>query len=123
MLRFLVDESTGKKLHDFLIDKGLDSKFVSDIIPSALDKDVLKLAEKEKRILVTNDKDFGELVFRLNMPSSGVVLMRLKIDNSQNRQKCMSALLGNFLSRLQSNFTVVSESQTRFKKIPQSNGN
>ena len=85
MLRFLVDESTGKKLHSFLIGKGFDTKFVPDSIPRAIDKDVLKFAEKEKRILVTNDKDFGELVFRLNKPSYGVVLMRLIANQIKNQ--------------------------------------
>ncbi len=121
-MRFLVDESAGKKLFKFLMSKGFDVKFVGDMIPSAPDKDVLALAEKEERILIANDKDFGELIFRLNMPSSGVILMRLKIDNPKNRQSCISTLLENFSNMLQYNFIVVTETQTRIRKISQTNG-
>jgi len=47
--------------------------FVGDIIPSASDEEIIKKAETEGRILITDDKDFGELVFRLERPTSGVI--------------------------------------------------
>ena len=107
MLRFLVDESTGRKVFDFLLEKDFDAKYVYDVMPSALDIDVLSFAEKEKRILITNDKDFGELVFRLNRPSSGVILLRLKIDNPENRNKHILYLLENFFDKLEMHFVVI----------------
>ncbi|MBI2045239.1 DUF5615 family PIN-like protein, partial [Candidatus Pacearchaeota archaeon] len=65
-VKFLVDESSGFKLYKFLLERGFNVKFVGEIMPSASDENVLYFAEKEKRILITNDKDFGELIFRLN---------------------------------------------------------
>ena len=76
-LKFLVDESSGKKLFNHLVECSYDAKFVTEILPGANDEKVLELAEKENRILITNDKDFGELVFRLNRPSFGTILLRL----------------------------------------------
>jgi len=116
MPKFLVDESSGKKLCRFLIEKGFDAKFVTDIMPGSSDDKVLVYAEKENRILITNDKDFGELIFRLGMPSSGVILLRLKFDSHANRQKYVFKIINRFGQKLKNNFTVITESQIRTRK-------
>ena len=117
MLKFLVDESAGGKLFKFLLKEGLDAKFVTDIIPAASDERVLELAEREERILITNDKDFGELIFRLNRPSSGVIFLRLKVDSPENRQRYVLHLIENLPEKLRFNFVVVTESKIRIKRI------
>ncbi len=116
-IKFLVDESSGAKLFRFLLDKGFDTKFVTDIMPRAIDEVVLDLAQKEDRILITNDKDFGELVFRLNKASFGIILLRLKFDSAKNRQDHLNMILENFPDKLKSNFIVVVEGQIRIRKI------
>ena|SRR3989344_871114 len=117
MLRFLVDESTGKNIALYLAEKGLDTKYVGDIMPSALDELVLAFAEKEKRILITNDKDFGALIFRLKKPSSGVILLRLKIDSLENKQKYINYIIKNLNSKIKSSFIVITENKVRIIKI------
>ncbi|MBS3080028.1 DUF5615 family PIN-like protein [Candidatus Pacearchaeota archaeon] len=117
MVRFLVDESSGKRISIFLKSKDFDVKFVGDEMHKADDLDILKSAENEKRVLITNDKDFGELIFRLKMPSSGVILLRLKKDNYKNREKYLEFLLNNYLNRLEDNFIVIDESSVRFREI------
>jgi predicted nuclease of predicted toxin-antitoxin system len=76
-VKFLVDECTGKRLAKLLEKAGFDVVFVGDWKPSATDDEVLEKAEKDDRILITDDKDFGELIFRLGRPSKGVILLRL----------------------------------------------
>ena len=51
MLKFLVDESAGKKLSNFLLDKKFDAIYVGDIMPQASDAKVVEFTEKDKRIL------------------------------------------------------------------------
>ena len=116
-IKFLVDESSGQKLFRFLLEKGFDTKFAGEIIPRAVDEVVLDLAQKEERILITNDKDFGELVFRFNKPSCGVILLRLKFDSARNRQEYLYMILSNFLDRLKDNFVIATEGQIRIRKI------
>ena len=116
-IKFLVDESSGNKLSKFLLEKGFDTKFVTDIMPSASDKEVLDFAEKEKRVLITNDKDFGGLIFRLNRPSSGVILLRLKTDSPFRRQNIVWSLIGNESINLTSSFVIVTDTQIRVRKI------
>ena len=117
MLKLLVDESCGKKLFLFLGEKGFDVKYAGDIMQRAEDIDILEFAEKENRILITNDKDFGELIFRLGRPSSGILFLRLKLNSPNNRQRYVSFVLDNLADRLPHNFVVVKESGVRIRKL------
>ncbi|OPZ26696.1 MAG: hypothetical protein BWZ02_01911 [Lentisphaerae bacterium ADurb.BinA184] len=74
MLAFLVDESAGHCVADCLRAVGCDVQLVSEIIPQAEDEAIPALALREGRIVVTNDKDFGELVFRSGLGHAGVLL-------------------------------------------------
>lgn len=86
-MRFLVDESAGKVLSTLLEESGHDVLFVGEVMPGADDEAVLAAAEKGRRILVTDDKDFGEPIFRLGRPSSGVMLLRYSSTDSRKRLK------------------------------------
>ncbi len=68
-------------------------RFVGDWKPSASDDEVLQKANDEGRILITDDKDFGELVFRLEKPSSGVILIRTSTTNPAKRFDLLEILL------------------------------
>jgi predicted nuclease of predicted toxin-antitoxin system len=50
---------------------------MSNYPESMPDTDVLALAYQKKRILITDDRDFGELVFRIKQPHAGVIFLRL----------------------------------------------
>jgi predicted nuclease of predicted toxin-antitoxin system len=74
-MRFLFDENVDLRLVAFLTNLGHDvSSIVSRPLRGCPDDAVLALATEEKRILLTNDRDFGELVFRQQLPHSGVLL-------------------------------------------------
>jgi|SRR5579875_40933 len=64
-MKFLLDESADYPLAQFLRDLGHDVTAIAHEHPHALkDAEVLKIAVSERRVLITNDRDFGELVFR-----------------------------------------------------------
>lgn len=78
-MKFLLDANVELRLATFLIAAGHDVKTITHDYPSALsDQEVLSLAVQEKRILITNDRDFGELIFRQHQPHTGIILFRLK---------------------------------------------
>lgn len=77
----LVDECCRKRLIEALREQGLDVAAVWEIARSAKDPEVLRLAVAEQRILVTDDKDFGELVVKDQLPFVGVILMRTSTDD------------------------------------------
>ncbi len=117
MLKFLVDESSGLSIFIFLKNEGFGVQFVSYLMPGAEDLDVLKLAEKEKRILITNDKDFGELIFKFNFASFGIIFLRLRRDSSLKRVAQIGYLIKNYSDRLENHFITISESKIRFRSL------
>jgi predicted nuclease of predicted toxin-antitoxin system len=75
-VKFLADECCDTELVTLLRSEGHDVLYVMEFKPGALDKKVLEKAFAEKRILLTEDKDFGELVYRLKKPAYSIVLLR-----------------------------------------------
>ena len=61
-LKFLVDVGVGKKVEAYLLGKSYDTKAVRSLDHSMPDQEIIRLAALEKRIVITMDKDFGELV-------------------------------------------------------------
>jgi len=62
-LKFIADVNIEKPLIDFLTSEGIDVEWVSNIDKRMTNSRLIGKAEKEKRILITNDKDFGQIVF------------------------------------------------------------
>jgi predicted nuclease of predicted toxin-antitoxin system len=77
-VRFLIDQSADARLLPHLVTGGHDVARVGKEYPHGLpDDQVLAIAHRERRILIADDRDFGELVFRLRQPHAGVILFRL----------------------------------------------
>lgn len=78
-MKFLLDESADLPLAAHLRDKGHDvTNIVRDYSRSIKDTEVLTIAVREERILISNDKDFGELVFHRRLQHAGIILFRLE---------------------------------------------
>jgi predicted nuclease of predicted toxin-antitoxin system len=78
-MRFLVDECTGTRLADWLKKEGYEVFSVYEQARGSTDEDIIKKAFKENWILITNDKDFGEKVYRDKYPHRGIIFMRLQL--------------------------------------------
>jgi len=77
-MRFLLDEGLPYRLATHLQSIGHDVTAVGHDYPHALaDREILTIATAERRIVLTNDKDFGDLVFRDRLQHDGVILFRL----------------------------------------------
>ena len=75
-LRFLADESCDRAVIAALRGDGYDVFAVSEVMTRSIDSDLMQQAVTQRCILLTEDKDFGALVFVTHMDSSGVILMR-----------------------------------------------
>jgi len=115
-MRFLVDECTGPVLARWLISQDHDVFSVYDQARGVIDEIVITLAYSENRILITNDKDFGEKVYRERHPHRGIILLRLEDERSRNKIDVMRKLLANHSENLPDNFVVVTEERIRFSK-------
>jgi predicted nuclease of predicted toxin-antitoxin system len=83
-MRILANENVPGPVVTGVRDAGHDVLWVKESMAGATDHEVLTRAEQEGRLLVTFDKDFGELAVRTGLPaSSGVVLLRLRGDSPE----------------------------------------
>ncbi|NOR47621.1 MAG: hypothetical protein GQ533_06200 [Methanosarcinaceae archaeon] len=112
-MRFLVDECTGPAVAQWLRQQNHDVISVFDEIRGADDKEVIKIASEQNRILITNDKDFGELVFREKKPHKGVILLRLEDERAANKIAVLKNLLKKYENSLSGHFIVVTETTVR----------
>lgn len=75
-MRFLVDENIHTRIVAYLRTEGHDVLSVLETFPNANDAAVLSRARNERRVLITHDTDFGELVFRHGLDHQGIILVR-----------------------------------------------
>lgn len=75
-MRFLADESCDFAVVRALRAAGHDVVAVAEIAPRVEDKAVIDMATRDGRVLLTEDKDFGQLVYANRQPISGVILLR-----------------------------------------------
>ena len=116
-MRFLVDESTGPWVAQWLREQGHDVFSVFDEARGADDDVIIQKAFAENWILLTNDKDFGDKIFRDQKPHKGVVLLRLDDERASMKIEVIGRLLEKYASRLGNQFVVVTENAVRFAKV------
>lgn len=78
------------------------------------DDEVLEKAFSENWNLITNDKDFGEMVFRERRKHHGVIFLRLDDERAANKIEVLRKLLENYSERLPEQFVVATETSVRF---------
>ena len=112
-MRFLVDESTGPAVAVWLAARGHEVFSVYDEARGMDDDTIIRKAFDEEWILVTNDKDFGEMVFRLRRPHQGVVLLRLEDERAAKKIEVLGRLLEHQADLLPGRFVVATEHRVR----------
>lgn len=113
-MRFLVDECTGPKVAAWLRQAGYEVFSVFDEARGLTDNKIIAKAYAENWILVTNDKDFGELIFRERRKHRGVIFLRLEDERPANKIAVLAQLLANHSARLPHQFVTVTETKVRF---------
>lgn len=113
-MRFLVDECTGPAVAQWLRSEQYEVFSIYEQDRGASDEKILQKAYHENWILITNDKDFGEKVYREHHPHHGVVFLRLFDDRSVTKIQTLSRLLATYADQLPDRFVVVTEKQIRF---------
>jgi len=99
-MKFLVDRCAGKRLADWLRGEGHDVLEARTLGPDPGDRELLEMAAKQGRVLVTIDTDFGELIYVDRVTHSGMV--RLPDVQAATRIKIMEGILSQHESHLKS---------------------
>ncbi|MFN4255538.1 MAG: DUF5615 family PIN-like protein [Saprospiraceae bacterium] len=115
MLKFVLDVGVGHAVHQYLIHAGFDAVSVTLLDPSMPDSDILLIAERDQRMVVTMDKDFGELVFQSGRPHSGVLLLRLEDATGVEKVAVLSHILTNHAHEMAGKFCVFQNGRLRIR--------
>ena len=93
-----------------------DVVYVAELAPSITDDEVLREANGRSAVLVTADKDFGELVFRQRVIHAGVVLLRLAGLANTTKGEIVAEVCRFRATELIGSFTVISPGQVRIRR-------
>ena len=115
-MNLVVDESVNNLIVDALRRNGHNVLYVSEFAPSIDDDTVLDLANRHNALLITEDKDFGELVFRNKRVHAGVVLIRLSGLSTQAKIHSVLTTFVNQGTELRNAFSVISPGRVRIRR-------
>jgi len=116
-MKFVFDECCDESLVEHMRKEGHDAVYIREMKPGVPDTEVLLLAKRDERILVTEDKDFGELVYRLKKPAYGVILLRFHPLEKNIKQQRLSRLAKMKSHKLQGNFIVADSEKVRIRSL------
>lgn len=114
-MKLLLDVCVGGRLSNWLRDKGFDVKEVRELNKSMPDEEVVEWALTEDRIILTVDKDFGELSVAKGKKCSIIRLPDVSVDQ---RILLIELVLQRHFSKLKDNVIVtVSEKRIRIRYL------
>jgi predicted nuclease of predicted toxin-antitoxin system len=116
-MRFIADENISSQIVRRLRSAGLDVTSVAESARGASDQDIVALASIEQRIVITEDRDFGEMVVRRRLSLRGVVLLELdRLSNAAEADRVADVVLMH-LAKLSGNLTVIEPGRTRLRPL------
>ncbi len=116
-MNLLADESVDQPIVDRLRHDGQDVLYVAELSPSISDDDVLQQANGQSALLLTGDKDFGELIFRQKRVHGGVVLVRLLGISAALKAEIVAKAFNDRGAEMPGAFTVISPGMVRIRGI------
>jgi predicted nuclease of predicted toxin-antitoxin system len=117
-VRFLADESCDFAVVRTLRAAGHDVLAVAEVSPRSDDQDVMAFASRESRILLTEDKDFGQLVYANAQPSGGVILIRYPASARKALPEAVLKLVEESEGQMIGKFVVVRPGRVRISSSP-----
>ena len=115
-MNLLADESVDKPIVDRLRQDNHSVRYIADLDPSIDDNAVLHQANQNSALLITADKDFGELIFRMGQIHAGVVLLRLAGLSAETKARTVSTVFADRGHELLSAFSVISPGKIRIRR-------
>lgn len=116
-LKFLADEGFSFSITSLLRQEGFDVKWIGEVSPGITDRAVYRIANEDNRIILTEDKDFGELAVRYKFNVAGIVLLRINETKKDLRLLRVFELLKKFPEKLEEHLVVIDSEKFRFRKL------
>lgn len=115
-MNLLADEGVDRQIVEHLRQAGYTVSYVAEMEPGIPDDLVLQRASHLEAVLLTADKDFGELVYRQHQINSGVILLRLAGVPPLQKAEIVGLALQQYSSKLINVFTVITSKNIRIRK-------
>lgn len=116
-MELLADESVDFGIIRILRDRGYSVTSVTEDLSGIKDPKVLELANNKSLLLLTEDKDFGDLVYRFKLPHKGILLIRLSNLARHERIKLVADSIDKYYNDLKNNFSVLTSRGLRIRIV------
>jgi predicted nuclease of predicted toxin-antitoxin system len=116
-VKIVVDECCPAYIANELKSDGHDVIYVAEDAPSLKDNDILNWALREERIIVTEDRDFCELVFLNKRPTFGIVLVRIHPQKRVEKLQRVRETFANQAAELAHAMVTVTLTNTRIRPL------
>jgi predicted nuclease of predicted toxin-antitoxin system len=117
-MHWLADENLARAIVQWLRSHGDDVVYAAEGLSAREDIELLATAERDHRFIITDDKDFGELVFRRRFNTHGILLVRIRAGAITSRLGRLAAVWKQVEENIAGNLVVVTESKLRVREIP-----
>ncbi len=117
-MRFLADENISRSMVERIRDMGHVVDLVASSHQGAMDSVVLRMSTDDNEVLLTEDKDFGELVFRQRQATTGVILIRLHGWPRDRKAELVMSTIAAYGPALVGSFTVIGTDRVRIRSGP-----
>ena len=115
-MNLMADECVDRQIVARLRREGHEVLYVAEMDPGIPDETILERANQNNALLLTTDKDYGELIFRQNRISAGVLLLRLAGLSQIEKARIVSSIIRDHSNELSQSFTVASPGRVRIRK-------
>ncbi len=113
---FIADEGVDRQIVERIRQDGHQVVYVAEMSPGIVDDLVLRQSRDTASILITPDKDFGELVFRQGQASAGILLIRLSGLSPAQKALTVSAAIREHGNELPGGFAVLGPGNIRIRR-------
>ncbi len=114
-MNLLADEGIDAPIVNILRKDGHNVSYVAESDSGITDEEIINKAYKEKRLLITQDKDFGGLVYRQKKPHHGIMLIRLQGFKPKKKAELISDAIRNHEKKLFKRFSVIQKDSIRIR--------
>ena len=115
-MNLLADEGIDRQIVDRLRQEGHSVLYIAEMDPGISDDEVLDTANEEEALLLTADKDFGELVYRQHRLILGVILIRLAGLSPSRKAEIVTMAIRQHIAELPNAFTVITPGAIRIRQ-------
>ena len=112
----LADEGVERQIVERLRSDGHSVAYIAEMSPGIGDEVILTQANAEQALLITLDKDFGELVFRQRLVCEGVVLLRLVGLSNEKKAAIVAGILKSRGAEMSDAFSVITPGNVRIRR-------